>query len=278
MFGTQASCFCIQYRLDFDNVKPDAEVAMKTGFRRLLYQRQRAPVSKETKEERRMDRLRYPWDYTNDNVYHLKPSARKGKKDKEKKKRKPKIWEVEKPAEPEDPYPQHDPFGLYRPRPTRERKPIEESKAEKDVKKMLFSEVLVKARAKAALAKTERDPADEDDIMFERFINRPLPKSDVASYVPATGNLYDFTASYHDDEKLNPELSKKIEDSRFELKQFENMLDNKFSKKHRLMNPVAPPLVRGALRSSTLYPAAGIVKVPLAREECEEDEFEVKRL
>lgn len=246
--------------MDFDNVKPDADVKVRTGFRRLLYQRKRAPVDKDIKEERRKDQLRYPWDYTQGNIYHKKPKPRENKK-------KLRLWEriTAKEEEPKEPYPEYDPLGVYKPRTPKERKPLEETETEKEVKKMPVSQVLIKAKAKAAVAKTERDPSDEADIMFERLINRPLPKSGLEDFVPATGDLYDFSPSYMDGEKLDPGLSKKIKAGRDDLAEFERMLDAKFSKKHRLMHPVPPPLVKGAKRSSALFTLADPDE-PLAKE------------
>jgi hypothetical protein len=100
-------------KFELDSVKPDRDVAMKTGFRRIMYYDKmgRVPVSTETRKQRRKDELKYPWDHTRDNI--LRPRTKKGKKS---------FFKEDNKEEGESYYPEHDPFGLYRPYDKNERK------------------------------------------------------------------------------------------------------------------------------------------------------------
>lgn len=197
-------------------MKMNSDVAMKTGFRRLLYHKKRPPLEKETREQIKMDRLRYPWDYTCDNIY--RPI-------KDKKKKKTKKEEVKEIAEQKDHYPEYDPYGLYRPRQKRERAPYPDySKWDsRDVR-----EILTDLRVKAFSKRVNRDPSDDMDTIL-RDLNRPLPKSEVANYVPYTGNLYDFKPScYDEDFEMDPRVHKKIADSKSDLDEFDRLLNDRF--------------------------------------------------
>jgi len=212
------------YKLDFDRVKPERDVALKTGFRRVLYSNKRPPLEKETRERLRMDRLRYPWDYTNDNPY-------RGKTEKEKNKKKSLKEKVKDQAEKEEHYPEYDPLGLYKPRPKRDRAgyPDASLRTRKwetaDVRSML-TDLRIKAFAK----KVTRDPSDDTDTIL-RELSRPLPKSEVANYVPYTGNLYEFKPTYDADFEMDPRVHKKIAESKVDLDEFDRVLNERFSRK-----------------------------------------------
>jgi hypothetical protein len=211
------------HRLEFDRVKPDREVALKTGFRRLLYHKKRPPLEKETREKLHLDRLRYPWDYTNDNPY-------RGKTEKEKQKKKSIKEKAKEQAEPNH-YPEYDPLGVYKPREKRNRAPYPDASLRtKKWETADVREMLTDLRVKAFSKKITRDPSDDTDTIL-RDLSRPLPKSEVSNYVPYTGNLYEFKPTYDADFEMDPRVHKKIAESKVDLDEFDRILNERFTKK-----------------------------------------------
>ena len=197
---------------------------MQTGFRRHIYQVPRPPLSKELRLSIKKDRLRYPWDYTKDNLYR------------------PPRWVDKSPKEilmehvEGDPYPIHDPFGLYRDRPKKERKAIEDGPSiREELMKLSPRQILAKAIAKAYTKADQRDPMDDIDDMLREF-SRPLPRSQVVDYLPSTGDLFDFQISYDDGKGLDAETVKKIQAGRTDIAEFERKLDAR--QKERLRRPL----------------------------------------
>ena len=60
------------------SVKPRMDVALKTGFRRLIYDKKRPPLEPETRAKSRINHLRYPYNYTRESLYRA-PRAGKYK-------------------------------------------------------------------------------------------------------------------------------------------------------------------------------------------------------
>ena len=236
----------------------DRGVSMKTGFRRHLYGKPRPPVEKETKEQRRQDQLRYPWDYTSDNMF--RPPKRKPKNSKEKIEQRKKndrtpMWlksERIEPTQPKDPYPEHDPFGLYRPREKRERKDYSGCLAAKKYEDMGVREMLANMKAKAAAMPIKRDMARDVDTLMQD-LGKPIIRSEPIEYkVP---DDYDPDWEYSPDPGLDDRTRGKIRDSRGDLAEFERMLDSKFGRKGlrggslaAVAAPSSPPPLRAPSR------------------------------
>lgn len=135
--------------------------------------------------------------------------------------------EVKERAE-QDHYPEYDPFGVYRPREKRDRAPYPDASLRtKKWETADVREMLTDLRVKAFAKKTQRDPTDDMDTIF-RDLSRPLPKSEVAEYVPYTGNLYDFKPTYDEDFEMEPRVHKKIADSKQDLDEFERLINDRF--------------------------------------------------
>ena len=63
--------------MDMDTVRPSFDVRSKTGFHRVLYGKKLPRAGSAVKAERRMDELRYPWNYTVDNIYRPSRKAKR---------------------------------------------------------------------------------------------------------------------------------------------------------------------------------------------------------
>ena len=236
--STDFHSLSLQCRLEFDNVKLGRDVAKKTGFRRYLYGKERPPVEKETIEERRMERLRNPWNYTTNNYYRptkRQPRNKKEKSEVKEKERKRPLWlrsERMEPEKPKDPYPEYDPLGLYRPREKRTRAPIDGCYAASKYENMNVRELLANVRAKVEALPRRRDAERDLDSLLEDVVNKPLPRSYVSEYKVLDGDEeIDPNWEYSPDPGLDERMKRKFKDSRGELEQFERMLDSKFGRR-----------------------------------------------
>ena len=126
-----------------------------------------------------------------------------------------------------DPYPEYDPMGLYRPRPKRIHKPLPkaEDKDDRSIREMLTS-----LRVKSQLMPRGRATSDIDTFLEE--LNKPLPKSSVADYVPVTVESLDYDSDDYAPGGPDSLLRKKIDASRKELEDFDRLLDERFKGKH----------------------------------------------
>jgi hypothetical protein len=225
----------------------DRDVSMKTGFRRHIYGQKRPPIEKETREQRRQAELKYPWDYTTDNMFRAPKKKPKNMKDRaEERKRNDRLplWLKSERVEPtpkKDPYPEHDPFALYRPREKRERKDYSGCLAAKKYEDMSVREMLANMKAKAAAMPVKRDMARDVDTLMEDLC-KPIKRSEPMEY--RTIDEYDPNWEYTPDPGLNDDTKRKIRDGRGDLAAFELLLDAKFGKnKSKGAFPAAPPML-----------------------------------
>lgn len=208
---------------------------MKTGFRRKMYHKKLPPVEKETREERRKDELRYPWDNTQENIFRRKRTPKKKKKEENVR---------------EDIFPVHDPYGLYRPRAKRVHAPYPEKGEKSKYETMNKSELLTHLKAISKhLPRARSSNADIDMILED--LSKPLPKSTVADYVPATVDLKGYDYEVDEEFSRDPIISRKIKESKGELEEFDRMLDDRFSWKQGVASrplykapPPPPPQVQ----------------------------------
>jgi len=227
-------------RLEFDNVKVGKDVAKKTTFRKFLYGYDRPPLEKQTLEDRRLERLRNPWDYTNSNNYFRPPKRQpKTKQEKEEAKQKERnrpLWLKSERIEPEklkDPYPRFDPLGLYRPREKPEPRnpnPVDTLSASK-YQDMNLNEMLANVRAKVESMPRRRAAQADTDAIIEELTSKPLPRSDTIEYKVIDSDEVDPDWQPITDPGLDDRMKRKLKDSRFELEQFERMLDQRFGRK-----------------------------------------------
>ena len=200
---------------------------MKTGFRRFIYG-YKPPLEKETKIERRKDELRYPWA-SRDNIYR---APRKNKNT-------PKQKNEGEEEKEEDHYPEYDPMGLYRPREKRHHIKLEDVvlPKEKYADRSTY-DLLSNLRAKTnALAATQYKDGEDIDA-FVQEISRPITRSGpVDIYVPVTEGEYVFA----DREELNPDINRKIRESRAELDEFNRLLDKTFKPRPVTARPRPQP-------------------------------------
>ena len=224
----------VQNKLEFENIKMDRDVSMKTGFRRHIYGRKRPPLEKETKEQRRQAELKYPWDYTTDNMFRPRKKKPKNSKDRvEERKRNDHLpmWlksQRVEPTPPKDPYPEHDPFGLYRPREKKEHKDYSGCLAAKKYEDMSVREMLANMKAKAASMPVKRDMSRDVDTLMEDMC-KPIQRSKPIEYVALDD--YDPNWEYSPEPGLDDRTKSKIQGGRGDLAEFERLLDAKFGRK-----------------------------------------------
>ncbi len=197
-----------------------------------MYHKKLPPLEKEYKDEYNKNRLKYPWDYTVDNLYRSNPKKKTKGTGKAKK-------GEEKEKVDGDIYPEYDPMGLYRPRPKREHKPYPEpSPYEKMSSRQILSDLRIKTFSKPRF----RDPSDDITNLLDQM-TRPLPQSEVKGYVPATGDTYDFEPTILPGEDvMDPAIRKKIQASKGELADFERMLE-RFARRPKARIPPPPVFV-----------------------------------
>jgi len=236
----------------------DRGVSMKTGFRRHIYGRNRPPVEKETREQRRQAELRYPWDYTTDNMFRAtkkKPKNMKERCDERKRNERLPMWLKSERIEPtpkKDPYPEHDPFALYRPREKREHKDYSACLAAKKYEDMNVREMLANMRAKAAAMPIKRDMARDVDTLMEDMC-KPLPRAQPLEY-KVIDDEFDPNWEYTPEPGLDDRTKSKIRAGQADLVEFEQMLDNMFGRKGKrgggggFVVPSAPVEIRAPSR------------------------------
>ena len=129
---------------------------------------------------------------------------------------------------PKDPYPEYDPLGLYRPKEKRKHKPLPPK--DRKYENMGVHEMLTQLRVKSQLMPRGRSATADVDALLED-LNRPLPKSGVADFTPATVECLDYECE--DYTPIGPDnlLKKKIDESRRELDEFDRLLDQRFKSK-----------------------------------------------
>lgn len=212
------------YKLDFEQVKCGIDVSCVTGFRRHIYHKSRPPLEAKTKEQLREDRLKYPWDYTNDNIYRTQK-----KKDKASDKKK-QIKKFESGEEHVDIYPEHDPFGIYRPRPKREHRDMPlvnlDKFANDHIKYGSLATILARAHSKVVTLNSDREESDETKQLY-KDLKKPLPQSEVKNIVPYTGDLYDSPV-LGDDEELDgiERVNSMFRSAKDDLAEFNLMIEN----------------------------------------------------
>ena len=214
-----------------------------------MYYKKYPPLEKEYKEERRMDKLKYPWDYTTENIY--RPATKKyGATKKKYKQNNDKDKKDLEP--PPGPFPEYDPMGVYTQRPKRQHKGLEEFNLKNKYDDMNLHQKLATIKAKVQAMPKWRDASQDVELALQG-LSTPLPKSQVAGKEMYTVEGYE---EYDDYRKsgLEGSAATKVKQSKDDLLQFECMLLEKFGRKkevrmheilaRKLNLPPPPPLVR----------------------------------
>lgn len=202
---------------------------MKTGFRRKMYHTKLPPLEKESREEKRMNDLRYPWDYTKPNLFRGPKKTKNSRKLKTR-------GEAEEGGSCT--FPEWDPYGVYTPRPKREHVPLpEKGSALSKYKDMNTREILATMRAKVAALPHARETGRDVDVLMEDLFP-PLHRSSGQEYnVVTVDGHYDIDAELQQSSGLDEHISNKFKQSRQELLDFEHELTCKFGSKRGLRVP-----------------------------------------